>query len=97
MSFSANIKKIRLDALMSQQDFAKALGVSYSTVNRWENDKGLPTFKAMKAIDAFGQERGIDFDIKKIREAKYVAEEFRSTQKRQPIQCRINKRTVPLL
>lgn len=69
MSFSANIKKIRLDALMSQQDFAKALGVSYSTVNRWENDKGLPTFKAMKAIDAFCQERGIDFDIKKIREA----------------------------
>ena len=69
MSFSANIKKIRLDALMSQQDFAKALGVSYSTVNRWEYDKGLPTFKAMKAIDAFWQERGIDFDIKKIREA----------------------------
>ena len=69
MSFSANIKKIRLDALMSQQDFAKALGVSYSTVNRWENDKGFPTFKAMKAIDAFCQERGIDFDIKKIREA----------------------------
>ena len=68
MSFSANIKKIRLDLLMSQQDFAKALGVSYSTVNRWENDKGLPTFKAMKAIDAFCQERGIDFDIKKIRE-----------------------------
>ena len=30
-------------------NFAKALGVSYSTVNRWENDKGLPTFKAMKA------------------------------------------------
>lgn len=68
MSFSASIKKIRLDALMSQQEFAKVLGVSYSTVNRWENDKGLPTFKAMKAIDAFCQERGIDFDIKKIRD-----------------------------
>ena len=26
-------------------------------------------YKAMKAIDAFCQERGIDFDIKKIREA----------------------------
>ncbi len=69
MSFSASIKKIRLDAFMSQQDFAKALGVSYSTVNRWENGKGLPTFKAMKAIDSFCKERGIDFDVKKIREA----------------------------
>ena len=69
MSFSANIKKIRLDAFMSQQDFVKALGVSYSTVNRWENDKGLPTFKAMKAIDTFCRERGIDFDIKTIRES----------------------------
>jgi DNA-binding transcriptional regulator YiaG len=69
MSFGANIKKIRLDALMSQQDFAKALGVAYSTVNRWENNKGLPTFKAMKAIDAFCREHGIDFDIKTIRES----------------------------
>lgn len=69
MSFSASIKKIRLDAFMSQQDFAKALGVSFTTVNRWENNKARPRYEAMKAIDAFCQERGIDFDIKKIREA----------------------------
>ena len=69
MSFSASIKKIRLDAFMSQQEFAKVLGVSFTTVNRWENNKALPRFEAMKAIDAFCQERGIDFDIKKIREA----------------------------
>jgi DNA-binding transcriptional regulator YiaG len=68
MSFSTSIKKVRLDALMSQKDFADALGVSFSTVNRWENGKGLPTFKGMKAIDAFCKERGIDFDIKSIRE-----------------------------
>ena len=58
MSFSTNIKKIRLDALMSQQDFAKTLGVSYSTVNRWENDKGLPTFKAMNFSPRSGGYRG---------------------------------------
>ena len=69
MSFSARIKKIRLDAFMSQQEFAKVLGVSFTTVNRWENNKALPRFEAMKAIAAFCQERGIDFDIKKIREA----------------------------
>jgi DNA-binding transcriptional regulator YiaG len=68
MSFSETIKKIRLNAFMSQQDFAKVLGVAYSTVNRWENGKGYPTYKAMKAIDDYCREHGIDFDIKKIRE-----------------------------
>lgn len=68
MSFSTSIKKVRLDALMSQKEFADALGVSYSSVNRWENGKGRPTFKAMKAIDAFCKEHSIDFDIKSIRE-----------------------------
>ena len=68
MSFSTSIKKVRLDVLMSQKEFAEALGVSFSTVNRWEHGKGLPTFKAMKAIDAFCKERNIDFDIKKIQE-----------------------------
>ena len=68
MSFSTSIKKVRLDVLMSQKEFAEALGVSFSTVNRWENGKGLPTFTAMKAIDAFCKERGIDFDIKTIHE-----------------------------
>ena len=59
MSFSASIKKIRLDAFMSQQEFAKVLGVSFTTVNRWENNKALPRFEAMKAIDAFCQERAL--------------------------------------
>ena len=68
MRFSANIKRIRHDAVMTQQDFAKAIGVAYCTVNRWENGKGLPAFRTMLAIDSFCRERGIDFDIKKVRE-----------------------------
>ena len=36
MRFSNAIKEIRKQCLMSQSDFAKALGVSFSTVNRWE-------------------------------------------------------------
>lgn len=68
MSFAINIKKVRLDAMMSQQEFADALGVAFSTVNRWENGKGLPNFKGAKAIDAFCKEHGIDFDIKSIQE-----------------------------
>ena len=63
MDFSEAIKTIRKKALLSQVDFAKQLGVSHSTVNRWETRKTLPNFKTMKKIDAFCKENSIDFDI----------------------------------
>lgn len=63
MSFSEAIKAVRQKALLSQEDFAKALGVSHSTVNRWETGKTLPNFKTMKRIDLFCKENTIDFDV----------------------------------
>ena len=36
MSFSEDLKRIRRKAFMTQEDFAKELGVSFATVNRWE-------------------------------------------------------------
>ena len=42
MDFSEAIKEIRQECYMSQQAFAKELGVSFSTVNRWEKDKAIP-------------------------------------------------------
>lgn len=66
MSFSTDIKKIRQDSLLSQQDFAEALGVSFSTVNRWETGKSKPNYKTMKAIDNFCKEHDIDFNIKEL-------------------------------
>ena len=61
MSFSKDIKEVRKQSLMSQTEFAKALGVSYSTVNRWETGKTLPAYKAMKNIEFFCLEHGVDF------------------------------------
>lgn len=63
MDFSEAIKSVRQKALLSQMDFAKQLGVSHSTVNRWETGKTLPNFKTMKRIDAFCKENAIDFDV----------------------------------
>ena len=63
MSFSKDIKAIRQKGLMSQEDFAKALGVSFSTVNRWECGKTKPSYKAMKQIDDYCKANKIDFDI----------------------------------
>ena len=68
MEFGSSIRQLRIKCLLSQEDFAKAIGVSFSTVNRWETGKTQPTFKAMKSIDSFCKERKIDFDIRKFTE-----------------------------
>lgn len=65
MSFSNDIRKIRHKCLMSQSDFAKALGVSFATVSRWESGKSKPNFKTMKLINSFCETQGIDFDVSK--------------------------------
>lgn len=66
MSFDIEIKKVRQKAFLSQQDFAKELGVSFSTVNRWETGKTRPTYRAMKAIDLFCKKNQILFDVNKL-------------------------------
>jgi len=64
MGFCEDIKKIRQGCLLSQEAFAKELGVSFATVNRWESGKARPTYKTMKMIDDFCKQHEIDFDIR---------------------------------
>ena len=70
MSFADEIKNIRVNSYMSQNDFAKALGVAFSTVNRWEMGRAIPGYKAMKAINDFCAEHGIDYDARVLRKAE---------------------------
>ncbi len=63
MSFSEDMKRIRRKAFMTQEDFAKEIGVSFATVNRWETGKARPNLKTMKLIDDYCKRNGIDFDI----------------------------------
>ena len=65
MSFSNDIKVIRQKSLLSQEAFAQVLGVSFTTVNRWEPGKSKPSYKTMKLIDDYCKAKGIDFDISK--------------------------------
>lgn len=48
---------------LTQEEFAKTLGVSFATVNRWETGKAKPTIKTMKLIDSYCKEHSLDFDI----------------------------------
>ena len=60
MGFAEEIKSIRHKCLLSQTDFAKAVGVSFSTVNRWERGKSKPNYKALKRIDEFCKSNAIN-------------------------------------
>lgn len=63
MTFSQAVLHLRESLQLSQMAFAKELGVSYTTVNRWENGAQQPSQLAIKTIQAFCTERGLPFDF----------------------------------
>lgn len=56
------IKKLRTRCFLTQEDFAKKLGVAFSTVNRWEQGKSKPNLVAMKNIKTFCEENHIAYN-----------------------------------
>ncbi len=50
MDYAKTIKKLREAMVLSQEEFAEKLGVSFATVNRWENGHHDPTYKARRVI-----------------------------------------------
>lgn len=63
MKYSEEIKKIRQKCFLSQEAFGRELGVSFSSINRWEGGKSKPNISAMKKIKAFCEEQNIDFSV----------------------------------
>ena len=63
MPFNSEVKKVRLSSFLNQAEFAKAIGVSFTTVNRWENGKAQPNLKAMKALKEFCVEHGYPYAL----------------------------------
>lgn len=50
MDYAEAVKTLRKKMILSQMEFADYLGVSFSTVNRWENGKFTPTVKAKRKL-----------------------------------------------
>ena len=57
--YSELIKKLRVKMKLTQEEFAQVLGVSFSSINRWENSWHEPTVKVKKKLDALFKEYGI--------------------------------------
>jgi len=51
--YPALVKEVRRQLALSQEDLARELGVSYATVNRWENGQSKPSKLAKAQLDAF--------------------------------------------
>lgn len=51
--FSEQVKAVRKELSLSQEDLAHALGVSFATVNRWENEKTKPSKLAQRQFEQF--------------------------------------------
>jgi DNA-binding transcriptional regulator YiaG len=47
------IREVRRQLGLSQEDLARGLGVSFASVNRWENGQAKPSKLAQAQLDAF--------------------------------------------
>lgn len=52
------IRELRLATGLTQEQFAAQLGVTYSTMNRWENGRSKPSPLALKRVEGMLQEMG---------------------------------------
>ena len=52
-NYPSLVKEVRRQLFISQEDLARELGVSYATVNRWENGQANPSKLARAQLDAF--------------------------------------------
>ncbi len=62
MDFPAKVKMVRKKMNMSQEDLARALNISFATINRWENGKTHPNKMAKQVFISFCEQNGISIN-----------------------------------
>jgi transcriptional regulator with XRE-family HTH domain len=64
--FGEKVKAVCYKLFLNQEDMARELGVSFSTVNRWERGHhNKPVFKAQAAFDKLCKKHGIILEEEK--------------------------------
>jgi len=67
------IKELRKKLGLTQEELARLLGVGFSTVNRWENNKATPTGQSLVTLNKLKElveeaEEGEDLDLEDLKE-----------------------------
>lgn len=60
MTFSEFVITVRKKLKLSQKQLASAINVSFSTINRWENDRVIPSNLAVKSFYDFCENNFIE-------------------------------------
>lgn len=53
MTYAEGIRLLRKKMLISQEELADRLGVSFASVNRWENNRYVPTIKVKRKLKTY--------------------------------------------
>jgi len=64
MEWGKAIKKLREKLLLTQAELAEKVGVSFASINRYENNQYEPTMKVKRALKALFIENGIELEEK---------------------------------
>ena len=65
MDYQRLVKELRVKLILSQQEFANLLNVSFASINRWETGKHEPTIKVKRKIVELCKENNIDLEENK--------------------------------
>ena len=68
--FCARVKELREQLNLTQEAMAETLGVSFATVNRWENGWTAPSKLALRQIDLLCMQHQIELMTVTKRSAK---------------------------
>ncbi len=66
IDYQKAVKDLRDKLNMTQAEFAKMLGVSFTSINRWENGQNRPTTTVRKQIVELCKENNIE--LKEVKE-----------------------------
>ena len=62
MNWAIVLKRLRNELLLSQAEMAILLGVSFASINRWENGHHEPTIKVKRQIKKLCKKNKINFN-----------------------------------
>jgi len=62
MNYAKLIKRLRDKLILSQTELASMLGVSFTTISRWEQDVHEPTIKMKRKIAEFCKQNRISLE-----------------------------------
>lgn len=62
MDFKRLVKELRTKLIITQEELANLLGVSFASINRWETGKHEPTTKVKRRIVELCKENNIKLE-----------------------------------